>query len=312
MTATLIETGTEAGWLEARRHGVTASEIASVMGLAPDSWASPYALYHRKRGELPGIEDTDAMERGRILEPYIAGRFAKLRPEFAVEGDGRTLYRHPERPWQMATPDRVLTEYPALGDFAAVLETKTDAGDDWGEEGTDQIPVHVRCQVLWQMDVMGVSTAYVACLLMRSWKLRVYEIALDAGAEADLELMRGEAREFLDRISRGNPPDVDWRPQTAAALKHLHPDVEDREAVVSTRAAISYRAACRRYKEAERRRDEMTNRLRAEMGSARTAVTRRGEEVATRQAYPVREHVRKASAVDKIVPAKPRKDQASP
>lgn len=316
MTAPLlIKTGTEEEWLAARRRGVTASEIAVVMGLSP--YDSPFALYHRKRGDLPGVEDTGAMERGRILEPYIADKFQASHPDLYVVGDGRALYAHPDRPWQMATPDRLV--YPAghgapyLCDPLAVLETKTDAGgdDQWGDDGTDQIPVHYRCQVLWQMDVLGVTAAYVACLAMRSWKLRVYELTIDGDAETDLKIMRDTARCFLDDIRDGRAPDVDWRPQTAAALRHLHPSLEDREAVVGTRTAISYRAACRRYKEAERRKNEMTNRLRAEMGSARTAVTRRGEQVAARQVYEVKEHTRKASTTDKLVPAKSPKDAAS-
>jgi putative phage-type endonuclease len=329
VTAQLIETGTEAGWLAARRKGVTASEIAVVMGLSP--YDSPFALYHRKRGDLPEVEDSDAMERGRILEPYIAGKFTQRRPEFGVSGDGRELYARPDRPWQMATPDRILWEGGDQGTYTnyrgetmpwqeadgqspvAVLETKTDAGgdDQWGDDGSDQIPVHYRCQVLWQMDVMGVTAAYVACLAMRSWKLRVYELTMDGDAEADLKIMRDTAECFLDDIRDGRAPDVDWRPQTAAALKHLHPKVEDREAVVGVRTAISYRAACRRYKEAERRKNEMTNRLRAEMGSALRAVTWRGAEVAARQVYEVKEHTRKASTTDKLVPARPPKDAAS-
>jgi putative phage-type endonuclease len=326
--ALLIETGTEAEWLAARRNGITASEIAVVMGLSP--YDSPFALYHRKRGDLPEIEDTDAMERGRVLEPYIADRFARLHPEFIVDGDGRALYAHPDRPWQMATPDRLLQESATCGiaehdgvfeiENVAVLETKTDAGSDdaWGDDGTDQIPVHYRCQVLWQMDVLGVTAGYVACLAMRSWKLRVYELTMDDQAQADLRLMRIEALAFLDRLNGcGGPPDVDWRPQTAAALKHLHPSVEDRDAHIGRQLEISYRAALRRYREAGRRKDEMTNRLRQAMGTARRAVAShtRGADggrvvIATRQVYEVAEHTRKASTVDKLVPAKPKKDTA--
>lgn len=297
MTATLIETGTEAGWLAARREGVTASEIAVVMGLSP--YDSAFALYHRKRGELPDVEDTDAMERGRILEPYIAEKFAQLYPEFHVMGDGRTLYAHPERPWQMATPDRRVYEAQARGEPhllhmlppLAVLECKTDAGgsDEWGDEGTDQIPVHYRCQVLWQMDVLGVTAAYVALLPIRSWKLRVYELAMDTDAAVDLKIMRDTAQCFLDDIRDGNAPDVDWRPQTTAALKHLNPKVEQIDVTVSRRLAISYRAAVRRAAEAEQRKDEMTNRMLQAIGNGRRAVEAGTDEVvATRSVYPNR------------------------
>lgn len=321
MTARLIPTASEDEWLEARRDGITASEIATVMGLAPDTQNSPFALYHRKLGTLPEAPDSGALERGRVLEPYIAGKFAERHPEFCVLGSGRELWAHPDRPWQMATPDRQVTENlgpccpdgSAYGDLLAVLECKSDAspGDQWGEDGSDEIPVHYRAQVLWQMDVMGVTTGYVACLFVQQWKVLVYELTMDEAALADLKLMREEARDFLDRIDFQDPPAVDWRPPTAAALKHLHPSVEDRDAHIGRQLEISYRAAIRRYKEAERRKDEMTNRLRQAMGSARRAVARgtygvHGDRVviATRQVYEVREHTRKASTVDKLVPVK--------
>lgn len=321
----LIKTADEAAWLEARRQGVTASEIAVIMGLSP--WDSPYALYHRKLGILPPVEDNAAMERGRVLEPYIAQKFDGMHPnELVALGDGRELYAHAERKWQMATPDRLV--FPWTGPFAepaALLECKsTSSMDDWGEPGTDEIPVHYRCQVLWQMDVMGVSKAYVAVLDISRWRVLEYVIEHEptyAGSDwgcngdtckvcEDQQMMRNAGREFLGRIERQDAPDVDWTAATAYALKQLHPSLEDRDVVIGRQLEISYNAACKAFKAAEQRKDEMTNRLRAAMGSARRAVSRDdlGRVIATRQVYEQRESVRKACTVDKIVPAKPKKE----
>jgi putative phage-type endonuclease len=318
----------ETEWLEARRHGITASEISIVMGLSP--YSSPFALYHRKTGALPQEEDKAVFERGHVLEPYIAEKFAERRPEFIVDGDGRSLYAHTERPWQMATPDRLVWErdnakfWPG-GDYQnlpdAVLECKTDAGEDaWGDEGSDDIPVHYRAQVLWQMDVMGVSTAFVACLLMRQWKVRLYELTLDAQAETDLKLMRDEARDFLDRIDLGDPPDVDWRPATTDALNRLHPSVEDRDVPVGRQLMLWYQAACRDSDAAERRKAKYANRLREVIGGGHRALCG-GVLVATRSVYEqsridtgkLRENYpdaaaacAKTSTVSKLLPAKPK------
>jgi putative phage-type endonuclease len=312
----------EAEWLEARRHGITASEIAILMGLSP--YSSPFALYHRKTGALPQEEDKAVFERGHVLEPYIAEKFAERHPEFDVAGDGRTLWVHPERSWQLATPDRWIAETGLDNEFEmlAVLECKTDAGGDWGDEGSDDIPVHYRAQVLWQMDVMGVTTGYVACLLVRPWKVRVYELTLDHAAQIDLKVMRNEAREFLDRIDLGDPPDVDWRPATTDALKKLHPGLEDREVVIPPRLRISYRAAVRRYDEAKRRKAEMTNRMLAAIGTGKRGINGyTSETVATRSVYSesridpskLRESYpdaaaacAKTSTVTKLTPAKPK------
>ncbi|HEV2376197.1 MAG TPA: YqaJ viral recombinase family protein [Streptosporangiaceae bacterium] len=324
MTATLIPTATEAEWLAARRQGITASEIAVIMGLS--NWSSPYKLFHQKTGALPPDDDSDRLGLGRYLEPYIVQRFTGRHPEFCTGGTGRELFAHPRRPWQMATPDRLLFDdeganaghahfdSPRARDPISALECKSwGTFDGWGDDGSDDIPVHIRCQALWQADVMGVGTVYVACVFLPGAQLRVYEVvADDTCARADLKLMREEAETFLARIDRNDEPDVDWRPATADALKRLHPDVEDIEAIVGVRTAISYRAACRRFKEAERRKDEMTNRVRAEMGSAHYAKTWRGDPVARRDVYDVKAHTRRASHVDKIVPVAPPKPKGEP
>jgi putative phage-type endonuclease len=295
----MIRTSTEAEWLEARRKGVTASEVAGLMGLSPDTWDSPYSLYHRKTGTLPpGQPDSESMERGRVLEPYVLQKFGERHPEFIVDGAGkRMLFAHRERPWQMATPDGLLQDDATCGiaeingvfeiENLGVLEAKTSATyDEWGDDGTDEIPVHYRCQVLWQMDALGVPLGYVACLFMHTWKVRVYRIELDDRARADLKLMREEALGFLASIAAGEPPEVDWRPATSSALRELHPEVEDRDAPVTSQLAAWYLAACRRADTEKRKKALYGNRILAAIGNARCAVDpgRGGMRVATRSA----------------------------
>lgn len=296
-------------WLEARRKMITASEISIVMGLSP--YSSPYALFHRKTGVLPAEPDNDAMALGRHMESYVAEQFARRHPEFLVLGDGTALFAHPGRPWMGATPDRLVHERWGFGrDPLAVLECKVDGGsEDWGEDGSDQIPVHYRCQVLFQMDVLGVTTGYLACLLWHRRQVRVYELTMDRDAWHDLVVMRGEAEMFLRRIEAGDPPDVDWRPATRDALKRLHPSLEDRDVYVTRQRAKWYRAACRNLKAAERNKQLHENRMRALLGSGRRVIdSTTGEPVARRDVYdlPEKQITRKASTVDRLVAVFPK------
>jgi putative phage-type endonuclease len=310
----LIPTATEAEWLEARRKGVTASEIAVILGLSP--WSSPYALYHQKLGILPPQEDNAMMERGRVLEPYVVEKFRiEHLGEYEVLGNGRELYAHSERTWQLATPDRLLWEIDDPLQLTvngleplAVLETKTASDmSEWGEPGTDEIPVHYRAQVLWQMDVMGVPRAYVAVLDIKQWEVREYVVEMDDAARTDLELMRKEAENFLFRIEVGAAPDVDWRPATAYALKQLHPSVTDEERVLSPQLARRYQAASRNLKHWEQRKKLYEAQIREQLGSARRAATADGTFV-RRDVYEVGESVRKPYTVDKLVAVPPKKD----
>jgi hypothetical protein len=120
--------------------------------------------------------------------------------------------------------------------------------------------------------------------------------------------MRDAALEFLGRIDHQEPPDVDWRPATAYALKQLHPSVEDTEVTVGAQTASRYRAALRNARHWEQRKKLYEAHLRERMGSARRAVTPSGEVIARRDVYEVSESVRRAYTVDKLVPVKPKKE----
>jgi putative phage-type endonuclease len=302
-------------WYQARRSGVTASEIAALMGLS--SWMSPFALYWRKLGELPEQADNDAMSLGRHLEPWVADRFAQDHPEFQVCQTG--TWRNRERPWQLCNPDRLIWDmdrgricrgcgkgrgYHAAGcegiEPLSVLEIKTDASyDGWGESGTDEIPVKYRAQVQWQMDTLGLTEARVSCLFKHTSKVRHYVIPYDP---QDVALMREAAVTFLGRLERRDPPPIDHLPPTTSALKALNPKLEDREAQVTDSLARRYRNAVLRRKHAEEREAYYGNRIRAAAGDARTVVDPTGAKVAIRSVYDVAEHVRKAHTVDKLIP----------
>src|SRR5690554_4430447 len=274
-------------WHELRRQGVTASEIPVILGLS--RWDSPWALWHRKRGL---IDDTDAGESaawGRRLEPVIADAWAERHPDLVLERAG--LYCHQERDWQMATPDRLVYESVNVstidapgavmpGSPVGLLEVKHPYSfNGWGEDGTDEIPAEYLAQCLWQLDVMDLDICWLAAYT--SHQLRVYEIHRE-GNEDDLELMRKMAYEFL---TREEPPPLDSHPATLAAVKALHPDIEDRDQQVPARTAAFYQAAKRELDAAKARMREAEAELRVALGNARRAVTADLGVVATRSVY---------------------------
>jgi putative phage-type endonuclease len=289
-------------WLQARRAGVGSSDIAILLGLS--NWDSPFGLYHRKTGALGEQEELERMYWGRKLEAVVADEFADRHPEYQVWPCG--LVRNLDRPWQQATPDRLLWSMTApwiedddTGPESA-LEVKTDESlDGWGPDGSDEIPVKYRAQVLWQADCLDLPGVHVAALLPGK-RYREYWVAHD---EADLKLMRDVAEVFMGRVRRGEPPDVDGHPATIVTLRALHPDVDDDEAEVPGRLAARWLAACKAHKRTETRKKELEARLRQRMGRARFAV-HHGEKVATRITSTVKEHVRAESKRDYLTPPK--------
>lgn len=291
-------------WFAERAKGITASEIAAVIGVSP--YESPYSLYWRKRGVLAEQADTDAMRWGRRLEQHVRDEFRERhQDELIVLGAG--LYCHVERPWQMASPDALVYDVAAandwIGDVDAIagVEVKTTGSwDGWGPDGSDEVPLHIRCQVIWQADVLGVPCVYVPVVNGRTY--REYVVQADP---QDAALMRSKAEAFLDDIRYETPPDVDGSDATLGALKQIHPDLDDAETQVPGKLAAQWLAACKREKAAHDRRKTFEAQLRDRMGRAKYAV-HDGQKVATRSVYEVKEHVRSASKVDKLVPAKER------
>lgn len=286
-------------WFAARRQGVTASEIAAILGLSP--WDSTFAIYHRKRGFLDDQPDSDVLSLGRHLEPWIAERWADRHPELSPTSAG--LYASDLRPWQLATPDRLIYEgscpecggtscgyWPAgctpRAEPVALLEIKHSASyDGWGDEGSDEIPVYYRAQVLWQMDALNIDTAYVACLFLSSRTIREYVIEMDEDAREDLAVMYGAADAFRARLAAEFPPPVDGSEATTAALQELYPDVADTDTVLHDDIVTEYRAAKDAEKQAAERATEASNAVRLALGDAKRAIDGKGAKVATRSVY---------------------------
>jgi len=320
VTAVLLlpaQEGRSPKWYELRRDGITASEIPAVIGISPDTWASPFNLYHRKKNGLGDDGDSLQMRIGHQLEDLIVEEFFARHQEFARLESG--LYRHAEREWQLATPDGLAADDASViqieeveqdgeiildvhySDPIAVVEAKTAGSyDGWGDEGTDEIPAHYRAQVLWQMDVLGVGVGYVPVLFLPVRKIREYVVEYHA---EDCALMRKHAEDFMRRLAEDDEPPVDWTPATTRTLKVLHPDLTDETAQVSRRLATRFRSAHRRLEVADKAYRQAQNQLRHAMGSANRAAVD-DEPLATRSKYERREYVVKATTVDSIRIAK--------
>ncbi|MFJ9012281.1 YqaJ viral recombinase family protein [Streptomyces canus] len=224
--------GSEA-WDEARAGlCITATEIAAVMGLSP--WQSPFSLWHKKAGlPTPPFEMSSPIEWGTRLEEPVADKWQDEHPGFLAAPAG--TWHNRDREWQRATPDRLIYPQPA-GEFEvpdqaiALLEVKTSPfGDDWGPTGSDEIPVHYRCQIQWQLDTLGLKVCHVA-LLVSGHDYREYTVEYD---EADAKLLRKTAAEFLRTVDAGERPPIDGADATYRTIRVQPDGMEDRDVEIS-------------------------------------------------------------------------------
>lgn len=258
-------------WLALRADGLGGSEIAAVLGLSP--FESRFSLWHRKRGEAAPQAETEEMRAGKYFEPGIVEWFRDTHPDYRVRRAG--TYRSKARPWQIANPDRIITG-PAGRE---VLEIKNVRGaDGWGEPGSDEVPVYYRAQVLWYVDVLGLSRARLAVVVAGcEFREYVVDYTLD-----EARILRREAAEFLRTVAAGERPSIDEHGETYRVIRELHPDIDDGEVEIPRELAASYRAALAAHKDAEAAKKRATARLADVLGTARRAMCD-GESIAIRK-----------------------------
>lgn len=295
-------------WLAARRQGVTASEIAALLGISP--FESPFDLYWKKTGQIPEDYDDERLSLGRHMEPWIAERFAVAHPDLHLTAPAG-LWGSEDRAWQLATPDGLVCEDAGFGALpVAVWEGKTSGTyDGWGEDGTDEVPAYIAAQAQWQMDVLDVTTAYVACFFLATQKIRTYQLTWD---QDDIDLMRARAIEFWQRIQDGNPPDIDGHTATTLALKRLYPDTSEGDtATIPADVAENYRQAKAALKAAEQAADEAENALRAAMRDAQYADDPAGKRIASRSIYNRKPYTVGPARIDRLNPSRTSKKEAA-
>jgi hypothetical protein len=180
-----------------------------------------------KKGNIPGPSLSNAMDWGNRLEPLVVQWWQEQHPDvYAIQSPGS--YAHEDRLWQRCNPDAVI-DYPTLG-VASLLQVKTSRyGDDFGPSGSDQIPLHYRCQVQWEMDVFGLDHCWLAVLIGGN-DPREYRIDADPEGQATL---REVAAKFWESLQTDDEPLIDASDSTYEAVRKLHPDIDpDQDAEV--------------------------------------------------------------------------------
>jgi putative phage-type endonuclease len=262
----------EGEWLALRKAGIGGSDIAALLGM--NKYTSPYELYLDKRGELPSIPRSEALDRaamwGHLHEPLIAARFAELH---GVKTRRVGLIRHETEAWRLASLDYRVAGCP---DGPCLLEIKNRSAwkaSEWGPSGDPEgVPDIEALQTHWYLSVTGYRHAHVGVLINGNDD-RYYRVEADAQLAGDVT---GMARSFWQRILDGNPPPVDgsaavtdlmatlWQaePGTEMVIDRalVAPLLMERDRIAAEAEALKERAA------------EVSNRLALLLGEAEAAV----------------------------------------
>ncbi len=254
-----------------RSKGLGGSDIGAMLGLS--KWKSPMDLWAEKTGRVmrPDIGDKEFIHFGNVLEDVVAREFM-LRT-------GKTVHRkrgtvtHPKYDFMLANIDRRVVGERAL------LECKTSSAwlqQEWGEIGSDDVPLYYLTQGIHYMEVLGYSRCYFAVLIGGN-EFRWYVV--DRDTDVAKALIEKES-EFWRLVLTNEPPDALSFPDVVT----LYPK-DERAAIVATDEIFEALGAYETLrhdiaqKEAEQEIFKMT--IGEFMGDAGRLVDRAGTKLAT-------------------------------
>lgn len=214
------------------------SDVAAIFGVSP--WKTPVDLYLDKitpRSERPDLDPKREafFKRRKRQEPVIKER---LEDEFGLEITRLSLdedpnrYRDAEYPFMAAEIDfefsmrpNVRERFPGRDDFAAIPDGTLLNGEiktvhpfkagEWGEEGTEEVPVHYAAQFMHGLGVTKRPGGLIAAMFGID-DLICFPIMAD---QETIATMRAKAAHFwLHNVAKRIPPD----PVNADDVKRLY------------------------------------------------------------------------------------------
>ena len=179
-----------------RKKGIGASEAGIVLGL--NEHVSPYQLWLVKTGraEPTDLSEVPIVYWGSVHEEPIAQHYAKV-TGCKVRRVTNTLF-HKEHPFMLCHLDRKIEGQ------SKVLECKFAmfARDDWGQSGSDVVPLPYIVQVQHQLAVTGYEEADLA-VLIGGYDFRVYHFKRD---EELIAKIIEDVTEFWNCVQNDTPP----------------------------------------------------------------------------------------------------------
>lgn len=180
---------------EERKLGIGGSDMPIILGLS--SYKTPYQLYLEKKGILSTGEEMSPVQYwGNRLEAIVRDEFAD-RNKVLIQTPDTII--HPFYDFLRANIDGYI---PA---WEAVLEVKCSTQfmvNEWGEDGSDYIPMAYLAQVAHYCSVTNADCAYIA-VLIGGHDYRQYKYVRDLELE---KTIIQAATDFWEAVQKDSPP----------------------------------------------------------------------------------------------------------
>lgn len=213
----IIDTSTPEAFHAARKGRIGSSDIAAICGLNP--YRSPLRVFLEMTGKVEPDEENRPMRLGKKREQEIADEFGLEHPGIAIRKPLSTWVKD----FAIATPDRLLG-----APVSEILECKA-ASSRMRKLWEEGIPWQYQCQVQWQMGIVEVPSAWIACII--DWDYIEYPLTYNQDV---FDQLYGVAERFMERIKSDTPPEP--QPEDSDIIKKMFQLEEGKEIELSAEA----------------------------------------------------------------------------
>lgn len=207
------------------------SDIGAILGFS--KYRTPLQVWMEKTGKLMPNVNNLATRFGHFNEAFVASEYAQTTGHILHEYPDTIT--HPEYPYFCAHIDRLIfdrdqdidrienSSAALLQSAKGILECKTAnpfTKAEWGEPGTDQVPLPYLCQCLWYLLITQLPKAELAVLFGNS-DFTIYSIYRDIELEA---LIVQKAEYFWSEyVLKDLPPPTQTEDDCLALFKNTAP-----------------------------------------------------------------------------------------
>jgi len=159
------------------------SDIGAILGLS--RFRSPLEVWMEKTGKEVKKLDSLPLRFGSFAESFVASEYSRSTGFDLIHDE--SIYVHPEHSYVSAHIDRFVLENGSSSP-SRILECKTAnpfSAGDWGEVGSDEVPMSYLCQCIWYMAITDLNRIDLAVLFGNA-DFRIYEISRDLELESTI------------------------------------------------------------------------------------------------------------------------------
>lgn len=256
------------------RGTISASKIAAIIGVSP--WQDAHGLWLDMNGLGVERRVTEPIRRGIDDEAGILNRFFEFGGGRGWARNGaETMFKRDDLGFPaLANLDDVGTDPDGNHFYVEVKSVRNDA--EWGDPGTDQVPIHYLAQVQWGMHMTQGSSqpCHGAVVVKRGPFIDQYDEYPVAYNPQVAESLTRRAAEFYQSLSaESNPWPVTGCRQTYEAIRKQHPEIDrDTDWQIDPKLATAYVTALGQLEKWDAEVTRCKGEILRAMGTARRAM----------------------------------------